>query len=54
MAHEVMHIEASRSIWNGSAKTLCGITIPKPHTIWFAWLSSNPTCSTCEARNKAR
>ncbi|MDX8146422.1 hypothetical protein SK854_30210 [Lentzea sp. BCCO 10_0061] len=54
MEHEVMHIEASRSWWNGSAKTLCGITIPKPNTYWFAWLSSNPRCPTCEAVHKAR
>lgn len=54
MNDDVMHIEASRSWWDGSATTLCGITIPKPNTIWFAWLSSKPTCPTCESAHKRR
>jgi hypothetical protein len=54
MAREVMHIQASRSWWDGSAKTLCGIKIPKPHTVWFAWMSSNPRCPSCEAAHKTR
>ncbi|WP_167979877.1 hypothetical protein [Lentzea indica] len=54
MAREVMHIEASRSWWNGSAKTLCGITIPKPRTYWFPSLSSATRCPSCEAAHKGR
>lgn len=56
MAHEddVMHIEASRSWWNGVATTLCGIKIPNPRTYWFAWLSSNPRCTSCDAVHKAQ
>ncbi|WP_170067909.1 hypothetical protein [Lentzea guizhouensis] len=54
MIDDVMHIEKSRSWWDGSAITLCGIKIPKPHTFWFAWLSSNPKCPACEAANTAK
>lgn len=52
MSKELLHIEASRSWWNGSAKTLCGIKIPKPETVWFSWLSSKTKCPTCENLNK--
>ena len=51
---DMLHIEASRSWWNGTATTLCGITIPKPETVWFAWLSSKPRCRACESANKSR
>ncbi|MET9231416.1 hypothetical protein [Lentzea sp. NPDC003310] len=54
MDEDMMHIAASRSWWDGSAKTLCGIKIAKPNTVWFAWLSSNPRCPACEALHKAR
>lgn len=54
MAREVIHIEASRSLWNGSATTVCGIKIPNPRTYWLAWLSSNPKCPACEAGHNRR
>lgn len=49
MNDNTMHIEKSRSWWDGSATTWCGLKIPKPETIWFPSLSGRPTCAACKA-----
>ncbi|MDX8048507.1 hypothetical protein SK571_03865 [Lentzea sp. BCCO 10_0798] len=49
MNDNTMHIEKSRSLWNGRSTTFCGLTIPKPEKVWFPSLSGRPTCAACVA-----
>ncbi|MGI5501458.1 hypothetical protein [Lentzea sp. CA-135723] len=49
MTDNTMHIEKSRSWWNGSSTTWCGLTIPDPQKVWFPSLSGRPTCAACVA-----
>lgn len=49
MGKPTIHVEASRSWWNGTSKTLCGLTITKVTTSgWFLTI----TCPTCKELNK--
>ncbi|MGO1056932.1 hypothetical protein [Crossiella sp. CA198] len=50
MSNWTIHIEATRSWWNGSSTTLCGLTITKVETSgWFL----SVTCPACKAAKKA-
>lgn len=42
--------EGTRSWWNGTVKTLCGLTLP-PTTRWVFF---GPSCPACKAAIKAR
>ncbi|GLZ36338.1 hypothetical protein Lesp02_85250 [Lentzea sp. NBRC 105346] len=48
MATQIMHI-GTRSWWNGSVKTLCGLKIREPGRVWFPSLSGNRVCPACKA-----
>ncbi|MEV6711955.1 hypothetical protein AB0M48_07900 [Lentzea sp. NPDC051208] len=46
MSKYVIHIEKSRSWWNGSSKTLCGLTITQVKVSgWFL----SVTCPACKS-----
>jgi hypothetical protein len=46
-----IHVEASRSWWDGSATTLCGLKITKVEKSgWFLTV----TCPTCKALEKGK
>lgn len=49
-----IHVEASRSLWNGSSKTLCGLTITKVE-VSGGPLTLKVTCPRCaELRRTGR
>ncbi|RAS58876.1 hypothetical protein C8D87_11746 [Lentzea atacamensis] len=52
MARQVMHIKKSRSWWDGSVTTLCGLKILDPERIWFPSLSGNVSCPACVAASE--
>ena len=47
---DVIHVEASRSWWDGSSKTLCGLKIPK--FVAVSRLFNTVNCPTCAQRDK--
>lgn len=49
MARQIMHARQSRSWWDGSVTTLCGLKIPDPERVWFPSLSSHIACPACKA-----
>lgn len=49
MAREVMHVEKSRSWWNGTSTTLCGLTIAKVTASGYWWTFTSVTCPACKA-----
>ncbi|MGO1055711.1 hypothetical protein [Crossiella sp. CA198] len=52
MSNWTIHIEATRSWWNGSSTTLCGLTITKVEVSGGWWVSV--TCPACKAAKKAQ
>lgn len=50
MAKFIMHIEKSKSWWNGTSTTLCGITFKVEKSSWFG----SVTCNACKAIKKAQ
>ncbi|WP_309110282.1 hypothetical protein [Saccharothrix sp.] len=50
MSKQIMHL-GNRSWWDGTLKTLCGLTIPDggAEKVWFPSLSRHTPCPTCEA-----
>lgn len=48
MTNLTMHI-GTRSWWNGTVTTLCGLKIPDGERVWFPSLSGNTTCPACKA-----
>ncbi|WP_433267249.1 hypothetical protein ACQPZF_00945 [Actinosynnema sp. CS-041913] len=48
----LIHLEASRSWWNGKSTTVCGLTVDKPKAVW-TWFTSRTWCRTCKAADKA-
>lgn len=53
MAKPTIHAEKSRSWWNGSSTTLCGLTITKVTVSGYGWFGPTLTCPTCKAIEKA-
>lgn len=51
-ATPTIHVEASRSWWNGTSKTLCGLTITKVTTSGYWWTGTRITCPTCKNLNR--
>lgn len=49
MARQIMHIKKTRSWWDGSITTLCGLKILEPERVWFPSLSGNVGCPACLA-----
>ena len=52
MAKDMWHMRASKSWWNGTVTSLCGITTDNYDTRWS--LFSSPTCPDCKAIQKAQ
>ncbi|MEU7528975.1 hypothetical protein AB0A74_24815 [Saccharothrix sp. NPDC042600] len=44
----LIHIEKSRSLWDGHSKTMCGRRIEKAEAVWV-WFTSRKWCPICEA-----
>ncbi|RAS58877.1 hypothetical protein C8D87_11747 [Lentzea atacamensis] len=49
MPNWTMHIEKSRSWWNGTSTTLCGLTITKVEKTGYWWTGTSVTCPACKA-----
>ncbi|MCT2587778.1 hypothetical protein [Actinophytocola gossypii] len=49
MAKEYVH-EGTRSWWDGTVRTLCGLVLTDPQRRWFA---SSASCPACQAARKA-
>lgn len=49
MANPTMHLEATRSWWNGTSTTLCGLTITKVTKSGYWWTFTAVTCPACTA-----
>jgi hypothetical protein len=45
MAKFVMHLEKSKSWWNGTSTTWCGLTFKVEKSSWFC----DVTCPACKA-----
>lgn len=55
MTRWIIHIEKSRSWWDGTSTTYCGLTITKVKISGPSWLLSVtcPACKTIEETEKA-
>ncbi|WP_309110283.1 hypothetical protein [Saccharothrix sp.] len=49
----LIHVEVSRSWWDGHSKTACGRRIEKAETVW-TWWTDRKWCTTCKAYDKAK
>lgn len=48
----LIHVQVSRSWWDGHARTACGLRIDRPEGVW-TWFTTRTWCPTCKAADKA-
>lgn len=48
----LIHVEVSRSWWNGTSTTACGKTLHNVSTVW-TWFTNRTWCPVCKQADKA-